>query len=88
MLNGERIQIHPFTPITLFFCRQSLLVLRGHDESVAEDLDIVTDALQELKGVNGLCQGGLELDFSEMEIADFQESTENMLDFFGNYMMG
>ncbi|KAI1379515.1 fungal-specific transcription factor domain-containing protein [Hypoxylon crocopeplum] len=79
-------KIHPFTPIPLFLCRQFLFVLRGHDDSLADDLNVIGDALQELKGVNGLCQSRLDIDFSEVELPDLQESPEAIMDFFGNYM--
>lgn len=85
-LIDECIQVHPFTPIPLFLCRQFLLLVSSQDETLADDLNVVTEALLELKGVNGLCQSRLDIDFSDVEIPDFQESPEAIMDFFGNYM--
>ncbi|KAI2621289.1 fungal-specific transcription factor domain-containing protein [Hypoxylon sp. NC1633] len=79
-------KVHPFTPIPLFLCRQFLFVLRGHDDSLADDLNVIGEALQELKGINGLCQTRVDIDFSEVELPDLEESPEAMMDFFGNYM--
>nr|UOS85809.1 transcription factor [Hypoxylon rubiginosum] len=79
-------KVHPFTPIPLFLCRQFLLLVSSQDETLADDLNVVTEALLELKGVNGLCQSRLDIDFSDVEIPDFQESPEAIMDFFGNYM--
>lgn len=79
-------KVHPFTPIPLFLCRQFLLLLRGHDDSLVDDLNVITEALRELKGVNGLCQSRMDVEFSEAELPNFQESPGASMDFFGNYM--
>ncbi|KAL7627738.1 hypothetical protein AAE478_001933 [Parahypoxylon ruwenzoriense] len=79
-------KVHPFTPIPLFLCRQFLLALRCHDGSIVDELHIITEALQELKGINGLCQSQLDIDFSEMGLSDLQESPESIMEFFGNYV--
>lgn len=79
-------KVHPFTPIPLFLCRQFLLLVSSQDETLGDDLSVVTEALHELKGVNGLCQSRLDIDFSDVEIPDFQESPGAMMDFFGSYM--
>ncbi|KAK3367532.1 fungal-specific transcription factor domain-containing protein [Podospora didyma] len=62
-------KVHPFTPISLFLCQQSILSLRDRDASLEDDLGTITDALRELKAVNGLCQEGL--DMSSCGFSDF-----------------
>ncbi|KAL8382488.1 hypothetical protein RB595_006324 [Gaeumannomyces hyphopodioides] len=49
-------KIHPFTPIPLGVCRQSLIDLRGHDCLVEEGIRAIEEALHELKGVNSMGQ--------------------------------
>ncbi|KLU92890.1 hypothetical protein MAPG_11842 [Magnaporthiopsis poae ATCC 64411] len=50
-------KIHPFTPIPLSVCRQSLIDLRGRDFSVEDDIRAIEEALHELNGINSMGQG-------------------------------
>lgn len=62
-------------------------MLKDNDYAMTDDLNVLSEALQDLKGVNGLCQGRLEIDFSEVELPDLEEAPDTMMDFFGKYIV-
>ncbi|KAI1746386.1 fungal-specific transcription factor domain-containing protein [Xylaria scruposa] len=74
VLHSSFFKIHPFAPVPLYLCRHSLQILKLQDSTLEDNLEVISRALQELQGINGL--GDVDLSVSHTTNLNMQEVSE------------